>query len=109
MWSATGGQQLRPMAGDSLAAVGVKLLPGASDPGVGTHPPRSACPKRLSVASAACEPLVASCCAVGANSWAALQAIPALPGPAGGWRQAGRPVLGALVCSRLAGYWPSRS
>ena len=49
----TGGQQLRPMAGDSLAAVGVKLLPGASDPGVGTHPPRSACPKRLSVASAA--------------------------------------------------------
>jgi len=50
----TGGQQLRPMPGDSLAAVGVKLLPGASDPGVGTHPPRSACPKGLSVASAAC-------------------------------------------------------
>ena len=49
----TGGHQLRPMPGDSLAAAGVKLLPGASDPGGGTHPPRSACPKRLSVASAA--------------------------------------------------------
>ena len=80
----TGGQQLRPMPGDSPAAAGVKLLPGASDPGVGTHPPRSACPKRLSVASAArfLRPLPASGCALGANSWAALQAIPALPGPA---------------------------
>jgi hypothetical protein len=49
----TDGHQLRPMAEDSPAAAGLNILPGASDPGVGTHPPRSACPKRLSVASAA--------------------------------------------------------
>jgi hypothetical protein len=49
----TDGHQLRPMAEDSPAAAGLNILPGASDPGVGTPPPRSACPKRLSVASAA--------------------------------------------------------
>ena len=49
----TDGHQLRPIAEDSPAAAGVKILPGASDPGVGTHPTRSACPKRLSVPSAA--------------------------------------------------------
>ena len=45
--------QLRPMAEDSPAAAGLNILPGASDPDVATPPPRSMCPKRLSVASAA--------------------------------------------------------
>ena len=47
----TDGHQLRPMAEDSPAAAGLNILPGASDPGVGTPPPRSACPKRLLTAS----------------------------------------------------------